>query len=194
MFGVVCVPRWSRIPALARPQLAILNIVRRFLSDDVKEMTQEFSQQAPLIDRIGPAQGPPPQPILDEKGRAYGTGKRKASIARVWLFPGDGRITVNTKELVEYVSRPARRFDVISPLVRVGGLGKFNVMAKVQGGGATGQAQAIRHGIAKALQNFDPSFRPALKEAGFITRDSRVVERKKPGQKKARKKFQWAKR
>eukprot|EP00298_Acanthocystis_sp_HF-20_P023747 c33541_g1_i1.p1 GENE.c33541_g1_i1~~c33541_g1_i1.p1 ORF type:complete len:244 (-),score=123.89 c33541_g1_i1:178-909(-) len=141
-----------------------------------------------------PAAPPPREAIRDALGRSYGTGKRKTSIARVWVYPGSGSIQINGKPLVDYVPYPTRREDVLNPLVITESLGKMNVKASVEGGGLTGQAQAVRHGLAKALQNYNPEFRPALRAAGFLTRDARVVERKKPGQKKARKKFQWAKR
>ncbi|CAH0519435.1 unnamed protein product [Peronospora belbahrii] len=135
---------------------------------------------------------------VDEKGRAYGTGRRKTSVARVWIKPADqpftGRIKVNKKDLVDYFVRDTHREDVLQPFSVVEQIGGFDVYSTVKGGGMTGQAGAVRHGIARALENFDPEFRPALKKAGLITRDPRMVERKKAGQAKARKKFQWVKR
>jgi small subunit ribosomal protein S9 len=135
---------------------------------------------------------------LDEKGRAYGTGRRKTSTARVWIKPSEkpfnGRIQVNKKDLVDYFVRDTHREEVLKPFSVVDKIGGFDVYCTVKGGGSTGQAGAVRHGIARALQNFDPEMRPALKQAGLMTRDSRMVERKKPGQPKARKKFQWVKR
>lgn len=135
---------------------------------------------------------------VDEKGRAYGTGRRKTSTARVWVKlaaqPYMGRIQVNKKDLVDYFVRDAHREDVLKPFMVVEQIGAFDVYCTVKGGGMTGQAGAVRHGIARALQEFDPEMRPALKKAGLLTRDPRMVERKKAGQAKARKKFQWVKR
>lgn len=132
--------------------------------------------------------------MLDQFGRSYGTGKRKTSIARVWIQKGQGQIVINGKSLVDYFGLLERRSDVLAPLAVTNTLGAFNVRATVKGGGNTGQAQAIRHGISKALQLFDPDLRAPLKTEGFLTRDSRIVERKKPGKAKARKSFQWVKR
>ena len=135
------------------------------------------------------------QPInLDIKQRAYATGKRKNSIARVWLKLGSGSISVNGKSLDKYFARPVLQMIVNQPLNVVDGEGGYEIMATVKGGGLSGQAGAIRHGISKALSLYDSSFRPALKKAGYITRDSRVVERKKPGLAKARRSYQFSKR
>lgn len=131
---------------------------------------------------------------VDQKGRAHAVGKRKASVARVWLREGPGHIMVNRRPYDGYFVEIIRRNDVITPFFVTDTLGRFDVMAAVNGGGVTGQAQALRHGIARALQLWDPALRPALKAAGLLTRDPRVVERKKPGLKKARKAFQWVKR
>ena len=132
--------------------------------------------------------------VTDEFGRAYGTGKRKTSIARVWVRPGSGDIVINGKRLNEYFGLIQRRSDVLAPLLTTNTLGLFDIRATVKGGGNTGQSQALRHGISKALQLYDPQFRPSLKAEGLLTRDSRIVERKKPGKAKARKSFQWVKR
>ena len=132
--------------------------------------------------------------ILDNKERAYATGKRKNSIARVWLKRGSGEIKINGKPLDKYFSRPVLQMIVNQPLDVVKADNSYEIMASVKGGGLSGQAGAIRHGISKALSLYDQSNRPPLKKVGFLTRDPRVVERKKPGQKKARKKFQWVKR
>lgn len=132
--------------------------------------------------------------VLDDFGRSYGTGKRKTSVARVWLQQGTGDIVINGKSLIDYFGLMQRRSDVLAPLAVTNTLGAFNVRATVKGGGNTGQAQALRHGISKALQLYDPNLRTPLKAEGFITRDSRIVERKKPGKAKARKSFQWVKR
>ena len=131
---------------------------------------------------------------LDNKQRAYATGKRKNSIARVWLKLGSGSISVNGKSLDKYFARPVLQMIVNQPLNVVDGETGYEIMATVKGGGLSGQAGAIRHGISKALSLYDSSLRPALKKAGYITRDSRVVERKKPGLAKARRSYQFSKR
>jgi len=131
---------------------------------------------------------------IDGSGMAHGVGKRKTSVARVWIRQGPGHIMVNKRPYDAHFPELPRRNDLIAPLLVTGMLGKFDVMAAVKGGGQTGQAQAMRHGIARALQNWDPEMRPALKAAGLLARDARIVERKKPGLKKARKAFQWVKR
>lgn len=131
---------------------------------------------------------------VDEFGRAYATGKRKESIARVWLSQGEGKFSINGKAFDSYFPDIANRIHMLEPFVQTGMLGAFDVRSTVKGGGTTGQSGAIRHGISKALQLFDPNLRPLLKSAGMLTRDSRVVERKKPGKAKARKSFQWVKR
>lgn len=133
-------------------------------------------------------------PMRDEKGRAYSTGRRKTSAARVWVKAGDGTIKVNGKSIVEYFPRIAHRLHVIEPFVATNSMGAFDVMVTVRGGGKSGQAGAIRHGLANAVARYDPYLRSLLKLHGLLTRDPRMVERKKPGQKKARKKFQWVKR
>jgi len=131
---------------------------------------------------------------LDNKDRVYATGKRKNSIARVWLKRGDGKISVNGKALDKYFARPVLQMIVNQPLNVVDGEGGYEIMATVKGGGLSGQAGAIRHGISKALSIYDTSLRPSLKKVGFITRDSRVVERKKAGRAKARRSYQFSKR
>ncbi|KAL8557232.1 hypothetical protein ACS0TY_004611 [Phlomoides rotata] len=131
---------------------------------------------------------------VDEKGRAYGTGRRKCSIARVWLQPGGGNFLVNDKEFDVYFPMLDHRAALLRPFSETKTLGMWDVNCTVKGGGTTGQVGAIRLGISRALQNWEPGFRPPLKEAGFLTRDPRVVERKKPGKAKARKSFQWVKR
>ena len=131
---------------------------------------------------------------LDNKHRAYATGKRKNSIARVWIKRGSGSITINGKALDMYFARPVLQMIVNQPLNVIDGEGAYEIMATVKGGGLSGQAGAIRHGISKALSLYDVSLRPALKKVGFITRDSRVVERKKAGLAKARRSYQFSKR
>ena len=131
---------------------------------------------------------------LDSKERAYATGKRKNSIARVWLKRGSGKISINGKTLEKYFARPVLQMIVNQPLNVVDADGGYEIMATVKGGGLSGQAGALRHGISKALSLYDSSLRPALKKVGFITRDSRVVERKKSGLAKARRSYQFSKR
>ena len=131
---------------------------------------------------------------LDAKQRAYATGKRKNSIARVWLKKGDGSISINGKTIQNYFSRPVLQMIVNQPLEVIQSIDGYEIMATVKGGGLSGQAGAIRHGISKALSLYDSSLRPSLKKAGYITRDSRVVERKKPGLAKARRSYQFSKR
>ena len=136
----------------------------------------------------------PAEPVRDEHGRSYATGKRKDAIARVWVMPGNGKVTVNGKEMPEYFARPVLQMILAQPFGITNTVGQFDVSATVKGGGLSGQAGAVKHGISKALQLYDPSLRGALKAAGFLTRDSRVVERKKYGKAKARKSFQFSKR
>jgi small subunit ribosomal protein S9 len=131
---------------------------------------------------------------LDKQGRAYATGKRKDAVARVWLRPGAGKIVVNTREIDVYFSRPVLRMLIQQPLVATNRVGQFDVSCTVSGGGLSGQAGAVRHGLSKALLNYEPDLRGALKRAGFLTRDPRVVERKKYGRAKARRSFQFSKR
>jgi len=126
--------------------------------------------------------------------RYYGTGRRKSSVAKVWLVPGQGKITVNKRDLSEYFGRKVLEVLVQQPLEQTGTAGKYDVIAAVTGGGISGQAGAIRHGIARALLTIDPEYRIPLKRAGFLTRDSRVKERRKYGLKKARKAPQFSKR
>lgn len=134
------------------------------------------------------------EPVRDEFGRAYATGKRKDAVARVWIKPGSGKVTVNGKELNVYFARPVLQMILRQAFSVAGVDGQFDVTATVKGGGLSGQAGAVKHGVSKALQLYDPSLRAALKAAGFLTRDSRVVERKKFGKRKARRSFQFSKR
>ena len=127
-------------------------------------------------------------------GRTYATGKRKDAVARVWIKPGSGKVSVNGKDQDAYFARPVLRLILRQPMQIAGVEGQFDVVATVKGGGLTGQAGAVKHGISKALQLYEPSLRSALKAAGFLTRDSRVVERKKYGKRKARRSFQFSKR
>ncbi|CAI8606934.1 unnamed protein product [Vicia faba] len=131
---------------------------------------------------------------VDDKGRAYGTGRRKCSIARVWVQPGNGKFMVNDKEFDVYFPMIDHRATLLRPFSETKTLGLWDVNCTVKGGGVSGQVGAIRLGVSKALQNWEPELRPALRSVGFLTRDSRVVERKKPGKAKARKSYQWVKR
>ena len=131
---------------------------------------------------------------LDKLGRAYATGKRKDAVARVWIKPGSGKITVNGRDVEVYFARPVLRMILRQPLEVAKRSGQYDLMITVAGGGLSGQAGAVRHGLAKALTHYEPELRPALTREGFLTRDSRVVERKKYGKKKARRSFQFSKR
>jgi len=139
-----------------------------------------------------PAQ--PPKPKLDAKGRAYATGKRKNAIARVWVKRGRGKITVNDKTFETFFARPTLRMLIEQPLKATNRMDQIDVVCTVTGGGLSGQAGAVRHGISRALTYFEPDLRAVLKKGGFLTRDSRVVERKKYGRAKARRSFQFSKR
>jgi len=132
--------------------------------------------------------------ILDKKGRSYGTGRRKNAIARVWLSRGTGKIVVNGRDIAQYFARGTQRLIINQAFEISGRVGQFDVMAVVLGGGLSGQAGAVRHGLSRALVNFEPALRDPLKKAGFMTRDSRIVERKKYGRRKARRGTQWVKR
>ena len=134
------------------------------------------------------------EPKIDEFGRAYATGKRKNAIARVWIKPGNGKITVNGREQEKFFARPVLRMLLQQPFEAADRTDQYDVVATVTGGGLSGQAGAVRHGISKALTYYEPELRGPLKAAGFMTRDSRVVERKKYGKKKARRSFQFSKR
>ncbi len=134
------------------------------------------------------------EPKLDSKGRAYGTGRRKDAVARVWVKPGKGQIIVNGKAQADYFARHTHRLIINQPFLIVNRVNGFDVMCTVNGGGLSGQAGALRHGISRALVAFDPEMRGGLKKAGMLTRDSRQVERKKVGLHKARRSKQWAKR
>jgi small subunit ribosomal protein S9 len=131
---------------------------------------------------------------LDKQGRAYATGKRKDAVARVWLTRGSGKIVVNTRTVEVYFARPVLRMLIQQPFVASNRAGQYDVNCTVSGGGLSGQAGALRHGVSKALTFYEPELRGVLKKGGFLTRDSRVVERKKYGKKKARRSFQFSKR
>ena len=145
-----------------------------------------------------PPRGGPPAPLrekqVDAQGRAYATGRRKDAVARVWLKPGSGKITVNGRDQETYFARPTLRLVIAQPFQVADREGQYDIVASVKGGGLSGQAGAVKHGIAQALAKFEPQLRLAVKTAGFLTRDSRVVERKKYGRAKARRSFQFSKR
>lgn len=150
---------------------------------------------ADLGQAMGTEAAPEPvEPQIDAHGRAYATGKRKDAVARVWIKAGVGRITVNGRELETYFARPVLRQVIQQPFQITGRDGQFDVYVTVAGGGLSGQAGAVRHGISKALNRFEPGLRAVLKKNGFLTRDSRTVERKKYGKAKARRSFQFSKR
>ena len=160
-------------------------------------MAETLSSLADLKDSAiapPPAEAPVRVQKLDKYGRAYATGKRKNAVARVWIKPGKGKATVNGKPLDVYFARPVLRMILNQPLVVVGRLTQYDLTATVAGGGLSGQAGAVRHGLAKALTYYEPELRASLKKEGFLTRDSRVVERKKYGHKKARASFQFSRR
>ena len=163
------------------------------MTDQVNSL-EELGSVAEGTPAVNVEQLAPREPVRDELGRAYATGKRKDAVARVWIKPGSGKVVVNGKDMNVYFARPVLQMILRQPFTVAGREGEFDVMATVKGGGLSGQAGAVKHGISKALQLYDPSLRGALKAAGFLTRDSRVVERKKFGKAKARKSFQFSKR
>src|ERR1700754_805695 len=158
----------------------------------------ELSSLAELGTATGNTNTQPAAPVhvqkLDKQGRAYATGKRKDAIARVWVKPGSGKIVVNDKEYVSYFARPVLQMILKQPIIAAAREGQFDIIATVIGGGLSGQAGAVRHGISKALTYYEPGLRGVLKKGGFLTRDSRTVERKKYGKAKARRSFQFSKR
>jgi small subunit ribosomal protein S9 len=151
--------------------------------DDLRGMVQPQAEPAA-----------PAQPKRDAQGRSYATGKRKNAVARVWVRPGRGKVTVNGKDSNQYFARPVLRMLLAQPFLVADRLNQFDVVCTVKGGGLSGQAGAVRHGISKALVFYEPGLRPILKRGGFLTRDPRVVERKKYGKAKARRSFQFSKR
>ncbi len=165
------------------------------MAEDIKSLDQ---LKDAVTETAAPAAANAPAPVReqvhDQFGRSYATGKRKDAVARVWVKPGSGKVTVNGKDMSEYFARPVLQMILRQPFDIAGVAGQFDVVATVTGGGLSGQAGAVKHGISKALQLYEPSLRAALKAAGFLTRDSRVVERKKYGKAKARRSFQFSKR
>ena len=155
---------------------------------DLKDLAVVAETMAPVEAKT------PREPHIDAKGRAYSTGKRKNAIARVWVQPGPGKITVNGRDSETYFARPVLRMIINQPLVAADRSAQYDIWCTVKGGGLSGQAGAVRHGVSRALVEFEPNLRPVLKKGGFLTRDSRVVERKKYGRAKARRSFQFSKR
>ena len=164
------------------------------------EVEAEAEAQAPAEEAAAPVAPPPVEaaPLreqqLDKYGRAYATGRRKDAVARVWLKPGSGRIEVNGREQEVYFARPTLRLVINQPFDIADRRGQYDVVATVVGGGLSGQAGAVKHGISQALTRYEPALRTIVKKAGFLTRDSRAVERKKYGRAKARRSFQFSKR
>jgi small subunit ribosomal protein S9 len=162
----------------------------------------DMAEETTTLENLGEAMGTvpaaadaaPAEPKIDDLGRSYATGKRKDAVARVWIKRGNGKITVNGREIETYFARSTLRMIIQQPLEAAERKDEFDVECTVVGGGLSGQAGAVRHGISKALTYFEPSLRPVLKKGGFLTRDSRVVERKKYGRAKARRSFQFSKR
>jgi small subunit ribosomal protein S9 len=180
---------------------------RQSLSDLAELTGQQAAQPAPAAaettEAPAEAAAPPPpaqaeaplrEQQLDKFGRAYATGRRKDAVARVWLKPGSGKILVNGREQEVYFARPTLRLVINQPFGITDRVGQYDVVATVKGGGLSGQAGAVLHGIAQALSRYEPALRTTVKRAGFLTRDSRVVERKKYGRAKARRSFQFSKR
>ena len=157
-------------------------------------MAETLTSLADLKGSAPAAEAPKHVQKLDKQGRAYATGKRKDAVARVWIKPGSGKIVVNERTLETYFARPVLRMIMQQPLLVANRVGQYDIVVDVAGGGLSGQAGAVRHGLSKALTYYEPELRPALKKVGFLTRDSRVVERKKYGRKKARRSFQFSKR
>lgn len=160
-------------------------------TDAYKKQLEEDAKREKWIEN---AKAPVRVPKIDSSGRSYGKGGRKVSTARVWIYPGEGIVTVNRREFLNYFPRESDREMILSPFVATKTCGMFDVMVQVEGGGVTGKAGAIRHGVARALEKYNPDFRPPMKRLGFMTRDNRQVERKKIGLKKARKAPQWVRR
>ena len=161
------------------------------------DLTQLGTLRHAMTSATTPSQAAEPEaakPKLDAQGRAYATGKRKNAVARVWLKPGTGKIEINGRDSPVYFARPVLRMLMNQPFQVADRAGAYDVVCTVVGGGLSGQAGAVRHGISKALTYYEPDLRPVLKSGGFLTRDSRVVERKKYGKAKARRSFQFSKR
>lgn len=159
------------------------------------EDTKTLEDLKEIAEPVAPPEvAPLPEPKIDAQGRSYATGKRKNAVARVWIKPGPGKIVVNGRDAQTYFARPVLRMLINQPFLAAEREGQYDVTCTVTGGGLSGQAGAVRHGISKALVSFEPVLRGSLKKGGFLTRDARVVERKKYGRRKARRSFQFSKR
>ena len=156
--------------------------------------TMQTLEDLSSLKTAAPAEAPRYVQKLDKQGRSYATGKRKDAVARVWVKPGAGKIVINDRPVETYFARPVLRMMLAQPFEVTGRLGEFDVEVTVVGSGLSGQAGAVRHGLSKALMRYEPELRGVLKRGGFLTRDSRVVERKKYGKAKARRSFQFSKR
>ncbi|RZV52797.1 MAG: 30S ribosomal protein S9 [Sphingomonadaceae bacterium] len=163
-------------------------------ADTKTEEAPAAEAAAETADTVVVEEAPLREQELDEHGRAYATGRRKDAVARVWLKPGKGKIVVNGRDQTKYFARPTQRLVINQPFTITDRVGQYDVIATVKGGGLSGQAGAVLHGIAQALTRYEPALRTTVKRAGFLTRDSRVVERKKYGRAKARRSFQFSKR
>ena len=162
---------------------------------DLKDLGEAVKADAPVAEEAKSEDTPEKkEPQIDALGRSYATGRRKDAVARVWVKKGSGKVTVNGQDQVDYFARNTHRLILNQPFLIVNGVGMYDVICTVKGGGLSGQAGAVRHGISRALEGQDPALRPALKKAGMLTRDARIVERKKVGKHKARRTKQWAKR
>ncbi len=170
------------------------------MADDVQSLAdlKDLGAGSPDAGAAAPVNNNPPAPLrekqVDAQGRSYATGRRKDAVARVWLKPGTGKITVNGRDQETYFARPTLRLVINQPFTITDRVGAYDIVCTVKGGGLSGQAGAVKHGISQALSKFEPALRGAVKAEGFLTRDSRVVERKKYGKAKARKSFQFSKR
>jgi small subunit ribosomal protein S9 len=176
--------------AKAETKTSLEDLAKTVAKTVEKEAASSASDKAPSASN----EDAPKQPKIDDLGRSYATGRRKESVARVWIKRGSGKVSVNGKSQEAYFGRQTHLLVINQPFLVAGRVGEFDVMCTVKGGGLSGQAGAIRHGISRALENFEPDLRTPLKKAGLITRDARVVERKKIGKHKARRSKQWAKR
>ena len=164
------------------------------LKDLGKAVNTSEAPASPTVEAAATTSAAPAEPKLDEQGRAYATGRRKDAVARVWIKPGAGKFVINKREMPVYFARPVLQMIVGQPFQAADREGQFDVFATVKGGGLSGQAGAVRHGLSRALVNFEPGLRSVLKKGGFLTRDARTVERKKYGKAKARRSFQFSKR
>jgi small subunit ribosomal protein S9 len=190
----------SDLGALTNPEPDVPEVAETAAAETPVEAGAEAAAPEASAEEAAP---PPPPPVeeaplreqqLDKYGRAYATGRRKDAVARVWIKPGSGRIVINEREQEVYFARPTLRLVINQPFEVADRRGAYDVVATVKGGGLSGQAGAVKHGIAQALTRFEPALRTTVKRAGFLTRDPRVVERKKYGRAKARRSFQFSKR